>query len=223
MMLGGGCSAVLACYGIERCGDAKPMPGLIFARRACHRSARSAASALNLLRFPQPGQGRRPPRPPTEANGCRASSGADWPSGSGAIIADGGFAHNDRLPPERSLSGELGVSRAELRKALAALEADGLIWRHVGRGTFIGARPVHNLDDVAFLGQLANPAQVLDARVAIEPELARLAALHAIRADLEAIRICCHRGRAAADWRELRGLGQQASTMRSPRRRTTSC
>ena len=82
------------------------------------------------------------------------------------------------------------------------LEADGLIWRHVGRGTFIGARPVHNLDDVAFLGQLANPAQVLDARVAIEPELARLAALHAVRADLEAIRVCCHaRARAAADWR----------------------
>ena len=117
------------------------------------------------------------------------------------FIRDGGFAHNDRLPPERSLSGELRVSRAELRKALAALEADGLIWRHVGRGTFIGARPVHNLDDVAFLGQLANPAQVLDARVAIEPELARLAALHAIRADLDAIRLCCQRGRAAADWR----------------------
>ena len=82
------------------------------------------------------------------------------------------------------------------------LEADGLIWRHVGRGTFIGARPVHNLADVAFLGQLANPAQVLDARVAIEPELARLAALHAVRADIEAIRACCdRRARAAADWR----------------------
>ena len=60
---------------------------------------------------------------------------------------------------------------------------------------------MHNLDDVAFLGQLANPAQVLDARVAIEPELARLAALHAIRADFEAIRACCDRGRAAIDWR----------------------
>ena len=117
------------------------------------------------------------------------------------LISDRGFAHNDRLPPERSLSEELRVSRSELRKALAALEADGLIWRHVGRGTFIGARPVHNLDDVAFLGQLANPAQVLDARVAIEPELARLAAMHAVRADVEAIRACCDRGRAAGDWR----------------------
>ena len=112
-----------------------------------------------------------------------------------------GFAHNDRLPPERRLSAAFGVSRAELRKALATLEADGLIWRHVGRGTFIGARPVHNLDDVAFLGQLASPAQVLEARLAIEPELARLAALHGVRADFDAIRACAERGRAAADWR----------------------
>jgi GntR family uxuAB operon transcriptional repressor len=128
-------------------------------------------------------------------------AGAGLPDRIRRLISEGGFAHNDRLPPERSLSEALRVSRSELRKALATLEADGLIWRHVGRGTFIGARPVHNLDDVAFLGQLANPAQVLDARVAVEPELARLAALHAVRADFEAIRTCCDRGRAAGDWR----------------------
>ena len=60
---------------------------------------------------------------------------------------------------------------------------------------------MHNLADVAFLGKLANPAQVLDARIAIEPELARLAAIHAVRADLETIRCCARRARAAADWR----------------------
>ena len=42
---------------------------------------------------------------------------------------------------------------------------------------------------------------MLDARVAIEPELARLAALHAVRADVEAIRTCALRARAAGDWR----------------------
>jgi DNA-binding FadR family transcriptional regulator len=126
---------------------------------------------------------------------------AELPARIRRFISNGGFGHNARLPPERSLSQEFSVSRSELRKALAALEADGLIWRHVGRGTFIGSRPVHNLDDVAFLGQLANPAQVLDARVAIEPELARLAALHAVKADCEAIRTCAQRGRTAGDWR----------------------
>jgi DNA-binding FadR family transcriptional regulator len=113
----------------------------------------------------------------------------------------GGFAHNDRLPPERELVTTFGVTRSELRKALARIEADGLIWRHVGRGTFIGARPVHNLEDVAFLGQLASPAQLLEARLAVEPELARLATLHGMRSDFDHIRECSFRARTAPDWR----------------------
>jgi len=67
------------------------------------------------------------------------------------FIADQGLVHNQKLPPERRFCRQLGVSRVDLRKGLAKMEADGLIWRHVGRGTFIGSRPVHNLDDVAFL------------------------------------------------------------------------
>lgn len=118
-----------------------------------------------------------------------------------AYMQTGGFAHNDRLPPERELVKSFGVTRSELRKALAELEADGLIWRHVGRGTFIGARPVLNLEDVAFLGQLASPAQLLEARLAIEPELARLATLHGMRSDFEQIRLCSQRARTAPDWR----------------------
>lgn len=117
------------------------------------------------------------------------------------FIADGGFHHNDRLPPERDLAAQFAVTRSDLRKALAVLETDGLIWRHVGRGTFIGARPVLNLADVAYLGELASPSQVLTARIAVEPELARLAALYGARADFEAIRHWAQRCRTAPDWR----------------------
>ncbi|HSF65775.1 MAG TPA: FadR/GntR family transcriptional regulator [Paracoccaceae bacterium] len=117
------------------------------------------------------------------------------------FIADGSFHHNDRLPPERDLAAQFGVTRSDLRKALAVLEADGLIWRHVGRGTFIGSRPVLNLADVAYLGELASPSQVLTARIAVEPELARLAALFGARADFEAIRHWAQRCRTAPDWR----------------------
>lgn len=116
-------------------------------------------------------------------------------------VAAGGFSHNDRLPAERELSLRFGVTRGELRKALAELEGDGLIWRHVGRGTFIGARPVLNLADVAYLGELASPAQVISARLAIEPELARLAALYGARSDFDEIQACSQRCRAATDWR----------------------
>ena len=47
-----------------------------------------------------------------------------------------------RLPPERHLAAEFGVSRSEIRKALARMEAEGRLLRQVGRGTFIrGAQP----------------------------------------------------------------------------------
>jgi DNA-binding FadR family transcriptional regulator len=117
------------------------------------------------------------------------------------FIADQGLGHNQRLPPERRFCEQLGVSRVELRKALACMETDGLIWRHVGRGTFIGSRPVRNLDDLDFLRQLANPAQMMDARLAIEPELARLAALHATKSDVDEIRACNQHCRDAEEWR----------------------
>jgi GntR family transcriptional regulator, uxu operon transcriptional repressor len=116
-------------------------------------------------------------------------------------IAARGFQHNERLPPEREMALHFGVSRGDLRKALTALETDGLIWRHVGRGTFVGARPVLNLNDVAYLGELASPVQVIAARLAIEPGLARLAAHSGTRADFIAMRTCNERCRNAPDWR----------------------
>lgn len=118
-----------------------------------------------------------------------------------AYITEQGFGHTARIPPERALAARFGVTRGALRKALDQLEDDGLIWRHVGRGTFIGARPVLNLSDVTYLGELASPAQVITARFAIEPELARLAAVYGTRSDFEQIATCTGKCRTAADWR----------------------
>lgn len=54
-----------------------------------------------------------------------------------AQIASGSLRSGDRLPPERQLCVESGVSRATVRRALAALEADGLVQAVQGRGTFV--------------------------------------------------------------------------------------
>lgn len=108
---------------------------------------------------------------------------------------------NSRLPPERALCRELGLSRAALRKALAVLEAEGLIWRHVGRGTFIGTRPVENISDIAHLSNRTSPAEVMQARMLIEPELAGLAALHATTSDIAELQRCIRKSRAAKEWR----------------------
>src|ERR1700732_2662650 len=56
------------------------------------------------------------------------------------ILAESGRAclgPGSRLPTERRLAADLGVTRSGIRLALAALEADGLISREVGRGTFL--------------------------------------------------------------------------------------
>lgn len=132
-------------------------------------------------------------------------SNQDLPDKIRAFIRDQGYTMNDRLPPERELSALIGTTRGQLRRALADLEASGLIWRHVGRGTFIGARPVLNLADVAYLGELASPSQVIAARLAVEPELARLAATNSAKADIEKIADCAERCRAATDWRGYEG------------------
>ena len=118
-----------------------------------------------------------------------------------AFITENSLDHNERLPPERELSEALGVSRGELRKALAALENDGLVWRHVGRGTFVGSRSVHNLNDINYMRKLARPVKIIEARMAIEPEMARLSAANGSKSDVEEIERCHLRCREARDWR----------------------
>jgi GntR family transcriptional regulator, uxu operon transcriptional repressor len=74
-----------------------------------------------------------------------------------------GLGPGSRLPTERQLAADLGVTRSGIRHALAALEADGLISREVGRGTF--------LSDTAapFLADLLPDARSLDARLLDAP------------------------------------------------------
>ena len=49
----------------------------------------------------------------------------------------GGAGQGTRLPTERQLAADLGVSRAAIRHAMAVLQAEGHVSREVGRGTFL--------------------------------------------------------------------------------------
>src|SRR6266481_6674968 len=90
-----------------------------------------------------------------------------------------------RLPAERRLAADLGLGRRSLRHALDVLEAEGRITRHQGRGTFVTDARLGTQSLVRELAKLNNPVDTLEARLAIEPPQARLAALRATRGDID--------------------------------------
>jgi GntR family uxuAB operon transcriptional repressor len=117
------------------------------------------------------------------------------------FLTDQELALNGKLPAERQLCAELGLTRGGLRKAMAVLEAEGQIWRHVGRGTFFGPRPIMNLSDVEYLNEHSRPTEVMEARLAIEPQLAKLAAVHGTASNFAEMRRCKRLCKSAGEWR----------------------
>lgn len=99
---------------------------------------------------------------------------------------------DDRLPPERLLAEQLGMSRSRLRGVLKHLADEGSIWREVGNGTFFGQRPLlgPGAKNAADLAELTNPREVMEARLLLEPELAKLAATRARRDNLAELELC---------------------------------
>jgi DNA-binding FadR family transcriptional regulator len=104
-----------------------------------------------------------------------------------------------RLPPERKLAVDLKSSRAEVRKALAILENQGQLRRHVGQGTFLNRSAVRSADSEA-IGERTSPVDTVHARLLLEPELARLAAMHATSRQMAAMRSLAEGMKSAKNW-----------------------
>lgn len=97
-------------------------------------------------------------------------------------IDSGAFAAGKRLPAERLLAEQLGVSRASVREALIALELEGYVDVRVGAGVFVlgadqrgraGQTPrVVHAPPVPAIG----PFDLMETRLLLEPEAAARAA-----------------------------------------------
>jgi len=106
------------------------------------------------------------------------------------LIRSGEFVAGSRLPPERDLAKQLGVSRPSVREALIALEVEGLVEVRIGSGIYVqpgagrlGDKPGHAVDG----GATAGPFELLRARYVIEAETAALAAKSAKKNQVQAI------------------------------------
>lgn len=107
-------------------------------------------------------------------------------------IFDRRLASGDKLPPERQLVHQFGASRVAVREALRALEHRGLVEVRQGSagGHFIREVDGHvlfrDLQTFLRLGRVS-VEQLAEARVLVEPEIARLAAARATEADLKSL------------------------------------
>lgn len=109
----------------------------------------------------------------------------------------------ERLPPEPRLSQELGVTRGRLRTLLKKLEEEGAIWRHVGKGTFVGPR---QLTEVSPASISFSVDDILQARMVLEPQLAAQAAMRATPEDMKLMELCLEEMRHAESllqWKRL--------------------
>jgi GntR family transcriptional repressor for pyruvate dehydrogenase complex len=104
------------------------------------------------------------------------------------MIVSGELGAGDRLPSERELSERFGVSRNSTREALRLLEANGLVTILHGIGSFVNDRDsTAQADQAASLlvvDELTVP-ELFEVRVALEGEMAALAAQRATPADIE--------------------------------------
>ncbi|WP_028932383.1 FadR/GntR family transcriptional regulator [Pseudonocardia spinosispora] len=110
---------------------------------------------------------------------------------------DGTLGPGSKLPTERDLVERLSAPRSAIRRALDALEAEGLVVREVGRGTF-RTEVITGPSDGA--PSDTSPAEIMQVRLALEPSVAAIAARVATQADLERIQQCLVAGGKTDDF-----------------------
>jgi len=120
-------------------------------------------------------------------------------------LEKGRLSAGHKLPAERELSEAFEASRGSVRKVLANLKNLGLITQVVGSGTYVA-------DDVGDKVTLVtskmtvpqtSPAELMDARLLIEPQMPALIVRNATVADFERMQECIDRSETATATEEF--------------------
>jgi DNA-binding FadR family transcriptional regulator len=121
------------------------------------------------------------------------------------VSRSGGDGTAARLPAERELAAELGVSRSAVRHAMGVLEAQGRISREVGRGTFLRSGGMSLTPGGASDGghDDFSPADVMLVRRMFEPQVMPLVVAWATARDFAEMDRCLDGGDHAPGFEEF--------------------
>ncbi|MBR0139368.1 MAG: FadR family transcriptional regulator [Firmicutes bacterium] len=112
------------------------------------------------------------------------------------------YPPGSRLPIEADLAAKFRVSRSTIREALKGLQASGILVSTAGKGTFVSDTALMSIQLSRFNKMLISTEQVKDLvelRYALEPEMARIAALRRTDKDIDAMRSCIDSMRTTED------------------------
>jgi DNA-binding FadR family transcriptional regulator len=111
-------------------------------------------------------------------------------------IASGVYGAGARLPTERELSEQLGVPRSAVRDALSVFEAQSMVVRTVGRGTYVAEQ----LGDAPRGPADISPSEIMAVRLVVEPRMALLVVTNATAADFARLGDCIRQSEEAASF-----------------------
>jgi DNA-binding FadR family transcriptional regulator len=122
-----------------------------------------------------------------------------------ANLRAGRWRSGDRLPTERELCEQFGISRTSVRRVLQELKDLGAISQTVGSGTYVTEQAherVHGLVAADPVRQ-TSPSELMEARLALEPAIIEMVIGNATSADFEQMDACCDKAEAATSLEEF--------------------
>lgn len=113
-------------------------------------------------------------------------------------LKSGTWRAGHRIPTERALCEQFGLGRSAVRRVLAQLKEAGLITQTVGSGTYVTEQAAGLLPALGGTSlATTSPAELMEARMALEPAIVELVVRNATPADFARMTQCCDQAEQA--------------------------
>lgn len=128
-------------------------------------------------------------------------------------LASGALPPGSRLPPERALAEAFGISRGTVRRVLKHFEDQKRILGIKGSGTFVLPLSAPSAIPPPAVAPLSSPAELLEARLYIEPLMPELIVRNANTVDFDRMEACLAKSEQAASIAEFEQLDHELHTL----------